>query len=215
MNPLPVTSLLKIPRQARAIEMVHLLLDAAIVVLGREGIGGFTTNRVAQKAGVSVGSLYQYFANKEALVGGIVERGVLAAEDQVRALTMASDLPHDQLIRVLLHGVVSSLSPYSALVGELLAASPMFSRGGIMPILEPRLMDATRDFLLARSDSVRLVGGSAALYVGVSGASFTVLKWLAEQPRYVTQEALVEAIARQMLVHIQAVDSDLRQVTSE
>ena len=203
MLPLPVTSLLKVPRQRRAIEMVHVLLDAAIIVLEADGMVGFTTNRVADKAGVSVGSLYQYFANKEALLNGIVERGVLSAEDQVRSL-MNSPLPHDQLIRVLLHGVIASLQPYASLIGHLLGASPMLSRGGIMPLLEPRLLDATRDYLLLRSDTLRVVGGPAALYVAVSSAAFVLLKWLAEQPRHVPQDALVEAVAAQILVHVHA-----------
>ena len=44
MLPLPVTSLLKVPRQRRAIEMVHVLLDAAIIVLEADGMVGFTTH---------------------------------------------------------------------------------------------------------------------------------------------------------------------------
>ena len=206
-DPLPVTSMLKIPRQARAVRMVHALLDAAIRVLEREGMEAFNTNRVARVAGVSVGSLYQYFANKEALVAGVVERGVLSAEDQVRSLLTESGLAHDDLVRVLLHGVIGSLMPYSRLIGELLASAPMLSRGGIFPILEPRLMDATRDYLLSKGSELEVVGGPAALYVAVSCAAFAVLKWLAEQPRHVSQEALVEATTRQLLAHVRPVSA--------
>jgi len=181
--------------------MVHALLDASIRVLEREGMGAFNTNRVAQVAGVSVGSLYQYFANKEALVAGVVERGVLAAEDQVRSL-MGSELPHDELLEALLHGVVNELLPFRRLIAELLASGPMLSRMGIFPILEPRLMDACRDYLLSRSGTVRVIGGPAALYVAVSCAIFAVLKWLAEQPRHVPQDALVGAVKRQLLAHV-------------
>jgi hypothetical protein len=78
----------------------------------------------------------------------------------------------------------------------------MLSRGGIMRILEPRLLDATRDYLLVSSERVRLVGGPASLYVMVSSTAFTVLKWLAEQPRHVPEDALVEALTRQMTAHL-------------
>jgi AcrR family transcriptional regulator len=56
------------PRQERSAQLVEDILEAAIRVLVREGARRFTTVRVAEEAGVSVGSLYQYFPNKAALL---------------------------------------------------------------------------------------------------------------------------------------------------
>lgn len=64
----PVISPRKAPRQARSATLVEDVLEAAVRVLTREGARRFTTVRVAEEAGVSVGSLYQYFPNKEALL---------------------------------------------------------------------------------------------------------------------------------------------------
>lgn len=58
----------KQPKQARSAELVAAILEAAIQVLAKEGAHRFTTARVAEKAGVSVGSLYQYFPNKAAIL---------------------------------------------------------------------------------------------------------------------------------------------------
>ena len=58
----------KQPKQARAADLVEAILQAAVQVLASEGAQRFTTTRVAEKAGVSVGSLYQYFPNKAALL---------------------------------------------------------------------------------------------------------------------------------------------------
>ena len=58
----------KQPRQERAVRLVDDVLEAAIRVLQSDGARGFTTARVAERAGVSVGSLYQYFPNKEAIL---------------------------------------------------------------------------------------------------------------------------------------------------
>jgi AcrR family transcriptional regulator len=58
----------KRPRQARSERLVATILEAAIRVLARDGARGFTTARVAETAGVSVGSLYQYFPNKESIL---------------------------------------------------------------------------------------------------------------------------------------------------
>ena len=64
----------KSPRQARSADTVETILAAAARVLERESLAGFNTNRVAEVAGVSVGSLYQYFPNKSALVAALIDR---------------------------------------------------------------------------------------------------------------------------------------------
>jgi AcrR family transcriptional regulator len=58
----------KQPKQARSTDLVAAILEAAVQVLAKEGAARFTTVRVAEKAGVSVGSLYQYFPNKAAIL---------------------------------------------------------------------------------------------------------------------------------------------------
>ena len=64
----PIILARKTPRQARSARLVEDILEAAARVLSREGAHRFTTVRVAEEAGVSVGSLYQYFPSKEALL---------------------------------------------------------------------------------------------------------------------------------------------------
>lgn len=64
----PQISSRKQPKQARSASLVAAILEAAIQVLERDGAARFTTARVAEKAGVSVGSVYQYFPNKAAIL---------------------------------------------------------------------------------------------------------------------------------------------------
>lgn len=63
----------KEPVQKRSIELRNAILEAATYVLKKEGPYGFTTNKVADKAGVNIASLYQYYPNKEALLFHLVE----------------------------------------------------------------------------------------------------------------------------------------------
>jgi AcrR family transcriptional regulator len=64
----------KIPRQARSLATVEVILDAAALLLVDEGYEQATTNRIAERAGVSIGSLYQYFPNREAVVAAVAHR---------------------------------------------------------------------------------------------------------------------------------------------
>jgi AcrR family transcriptional regulator len=64
----PIISPRKRPRQVRSTRLVADILEASVRVLVRHGAHRFTTARVAEAAGISVGSLYQYFPNKEAIL---------------------------------------------------------------------------------------------------------------------------------------------------
>ena len=77
----------KTPRQARSAATVAAIVEAAARILEKGGHAGFSTNAVAECAGVSVGSLYQYFPRKEALIGALIvrETGRLLEDARVAA----------------------------------------------------------------------------------------------------------------------------------
>jgi AcrR family transcriptional regulator len=82
----------KLPRQARSEQMRADLLEAATRVLHRFGARAFTTNRVADAAGVSVGSLYQYFPNKAALLIALHEQEAEQTWQKLAALLASAGL---------------------------------------------------------------------------------------------------------------------------
>lgn len=69
-----VTNPRKTPRQARAAVTVDAILDATAHILRNGGLAGLTTNAIAARAGVSIGSLYQYFPGKEAVLCALIRR---------------------------------------------------------------------------------------------------------------------------------------------
>ncbi|MFT7580430.1 MAG: AcrR family transcriptional regulator [Myxococcota bacterium] len=90
----------KKPRQERSKATVEAIVEAAARIFITDGFDGATTNSIARTAGVSVGSLYQYFPNKEALAGELIDRhlaellGILVAElNQVANSPVAEAVP--------------------------------------------------------------------------------------------------------------------------
>ena len=88
--------------QERSRQTVDALLEATARVLVKEGYDRASTNRIAEVAGVSIGSLYQYFPSKEALVAAVIDRhtqeGVKLARD---ALIKVAMLPIEEAVREL------------------------------------------------------------------------------------------------------------------
>ena len=74
----------RVPQQARSRERVRRVLDTADRLLATEGAAALTTSRLAQEAGISVGSLYQWFGDLEAVLGGLVERYTSEFEELAR-----------------------------------------------------------------------------------------------------------------------------------
>jgi AcrR family transcriptional regulator len=72
----------KLPAQSRSAATVNAVLEAAARILEKHGFEGYTTNAVAERAGVSIGSLYQYFPSKDAVTIALIDReaAVLLAE---------------------------------------------------------------------------------------------------------------------------------------
>ena len=78
----------KISRQARSLATVEVILDAAGLLLVDEGYEQTTTNRIAERAGVSIGSLYQYFPNRES----VVARTRASPQDDNRKTALAGNV---------------------------------------------------------------------------------------------------------------------------
>ena len=97
----------RIPHQARAAETVAAILEGAAQVLEAGGLAGFTTNRVAERAGVSIGTLYQYFADKNALLRALAERELDAALAAVaKALRGEIDTTKEGRVRAMVRAIV-------------------------------------------------------------------------------------------------------------
>jgi len=146
MSKPPALNPRKRPRQARSAATVEAILEAAARILETRGPEGYTTNAVAELAGVSIGSLYQYFPNKEALTGALIQRetavlleeaGVALREESGRAALLAliraavaHQLRRPTLARILdfeegrrpeAHGVPSVRESGVAILADLLA----------------------------------------------------------------------------------------------
>jgi AcrR family transcriptional regulator len=96
----------KKPRQARSQATVDAIFEATIQVLLRDGLPRLTTIRVAERAGASVGTLYQYYPHKEALLFAVLQRHLANVE---RAITQAAESHHNMPLATMISAVIDAL----------------------------------------------------------------------------------------------------------
>jgi AcrR family transcriptional regulator len=122
------------PKQRRARQTVDTVLDAVVRLLKRDGFDAVTTNRIAEVAGVSIGSVYQYFPDKRAIFVALHQRHIEEIDRMVETKLLehaASSL--DELMRAMIEAMVDAHTADPRLYELLLKEVP-------------HRADGTRDF---------------------------------------------------------------------
>jgi AcrR family transcriptional regulator len=185
---------LRTPKQQRSMESVEAIVEAAARILIQDGYTALNTNRIAKVAGVSVGTLYQYFPNKEAVVHALVDT---QANAMIEAFTVAiqglltePDRGPDGGVSALLDATLATMRVRPELMRRLLLEAPRGGRGDVDRLWRQRYHELVRAALWERRDSVR--GGDIDLmsYVMVTGAYAVFLDALAHRPELLGTDAL-------------------------
>lgn len=119
----------RVPRQARSRALVDAILEAAEQLLVAKGPRAFTTPSVAALAGVSVGSLYQYFPSKHALLAALIERHAASGSAmQAETLGRIASGTLEDAVRGFVETLVGAFRANGALYGKLLSAMASVER---------------------------------------------------------------------------------------
>jgi AcrR family transcriptional regulator len=113
------------PRQRRARETVEAVLDAVIRILKRGGVRAITTNRIAEVAGVSIGSVYQYFPDKGSIFNALHQRHIDQVDRLIqRTLVEHASSPLEELMRGMIEAMIEAHATDPELYQLLLAEVP-------------------------------------------------------------------------------------------
>lgn len=166
-----------------------MILEAATRVLERDGAAAFNTNRVAERAGISVGSLYQYYPNKAALLFALQEREIQATTTMLVAILDDDTLSPRQRVKKAVRGFFETEAAEVRLRHSLLAAevwlrdSPQLaaSRARIFEVvlrfLERTAGTGDRDLAFEAGVIVTVVSSVAESVTGNSPAPNELRRW--------------------------------------
>ncbi|MBN9165317.1 MAG: hypothetical protein BGO98_18690 [Myxococcales bacterium 68-20] len=194
----------KRPQQARSQTTVHAILEATVQVLEREGPDSATTTRIAEVAGVSVGTLYQYFSHRDAIFDALQER------EFERAIVLMQEVLSDNNLarspRETVAGCVQGmLALYQASPGmhRVLAMEGLRStKADRIHSFDLRVIALVRHFLTATGAPIRRKNVDAAAFVAFQSVRATMLAMLLESPAGLNDKALVEELVDLLLRYL-------------
>jgi AcrR family transcriptional regulator len=192
----PLTSPRKEASQERSRATVDALLSATARVLVKEGYDRASTNKVAVAAGVSIGSLYQYFPSKEALVAAVIERHMgemmnLVRESLVRVALLPLADAARELVRVMIDAHRLEPKLHRVLVEQI-------PRVGNLEQIESIDNDATtlvRAYLDAHRDEIDVPDLDLAAFVAVTSVEALTHAAVLRRPALLDDERFREEVA--------------------
>ena len=170
--------------------MVERIVHAGREVLVSAGYDAFSTNRVAEAADISPGSLYQYFPNKAAIVDVVIDRYMATVSEQVvAALGDRIGEPDDDLVRGALDALLRALESDPALLRVVYEVLPLARNSPARVAMEQRVQQLAAAYLAGRG----LVPKPAtAAWVTVLAIESLTVRWILDQPPISRDELLDE-----------------------
>lgn len=195
----------KPPQQPRSRATVSAILDAAIRVLEREGSEGATTSRVAEVAGVSVGTLYQYFSNRDAIIDALQDREFARATETINRVLLggaASPVPDRQLAQVVIEELLKLYRAAPALHRLLAVEGLRVADSERVQAFDLRMVTLIRSYLSLAGAALVRKNLDAAAFVVYQSVRATMLGYLLEEPAGVNDAAIVEELSSMLTAYL-------------
>ena len=199
--------LLKQPAQERSRQTVEALIEATELVLVEEGWDKITTNHVAERAGVSIGTLYQYFANKEALVGLLLEQYL---EEQFAELatrladTVSFDMTLEEAVPHIIHAMLEAKMVRPELSRALFTQAPSYGHIELLDAWNTQAEPMVAAALAARPDEVRDLDPDMAAYLLNNAMHGIIHATVMSRPDLLESDALADEICELVLRYLRA-----------
>jgi AcrR family transcriptional regulator len=180
------------PRQPRSRVTVSLILDAAIRILDREGLEALTTSRAAEVAGVSVGTLYQYFAHRDAIIDALQDRELERAGTMLeRVLKNPEGRADRDVARAVLEELLRLYRAAPALHRVLAVDGLRYSTPERVLAFDVKSVALVKSFLIFAGPRIRGTNLEAAAFVIYQSVRATMLGYLLEAPAGVDDDVII------------------------
>jgi AcrR family transcriptional regulator len=193
----------KSPSQKRSQETVDAILSATARILAKDGFEQATTNRIAAKAGVSIGSLYQYFPNKESLVRALNDRHTQGILVLLRArFAEVREAPIPEAVRAIVSAMVEVHRVDPDLHRVLVSATPAVGAREETRRVEEAAAELLVAFLRARAEELRPLDFGLSAFLLVHSVEALTHAAVLEHPRLLDGDLFIDETTRMILGYL-------------
>jgi AcrR family transcriptional regulator len=186
----------KPPQQQRSRETVSAVLDATIRIFEQEGPEAATTSRIAEVAGVSVGTLYQYFANRDAILDALQAREFERASELMQRLLFTEPrLSERELARRVVAQLLALYRAAPALHCVLAVEGLRVTPTERVHAFDRHIVDTIRRFLPLLGGKLRRRKLEASAFVIYQSVRATMLAYMLERPPEMEDADVVEELS--------------------
>jgi AcrR family transcriptional regulator len=194
----------KRPVQERSKATVSAILEAAAQVLVERGFDGASTNLIARRAGVSIGSLYQYFPNKESLVAALIERHFVESMQLMPSeLREGSDVSVREAVRLAVDFAIEAHRKDPELHQVLMEQVPRIVSAQVTKLIERMLHGVVYDYLEVHRDEIRPRNLRIASFIMTQMIEGLTHGAVVHHPEYLVGDELAEEMTELALRYLE------------
>lgn len=199
----------KKPKQKRSRQMVDALIEATAKCVTELGLDGITTHHIAETAGVSVGSLYQYFDDKDSLVEALVDKLANEISEALRRLPMmeqaggaegAAGLKGN--VSLIIQFGFALLNSRDGLYLELVRNWHSLPTDRVMDILQQTFMDLSRVYFLKNYQNTPIEDLHVRIFIIANSVMFTMVRYIGQPRMLMSQEEITKGLTEMVVGYL-------------
>ena len=184
----------KLPQQERSRQMVSTLIEATARCIAERGLDNTSTPMIAERAGVSVGSLYQYFSSKDALIEAMVAQLANDIGTGLSRLPIAPEASLRDLVSVAIRFGFATLHSQDGLYLELVRNWHRLPTKKVADVLQQHFLELARLYFLKHYREYPIADLQVRLFIITNSTLFTLVRQVGQQSAWITEDAVAEGL---------------------
>jgi len=186
----------KHPQQQRSRELVKALIDATANVIQQQGLDNTTTARIAEVAGVSVGSLYQYFGDKDGLIEALMESLADEIGAGLKRLPLLDNVDLNAMVNSAIRFGFAVLNSRDGLYLELVRNWHRLPTERVVDMLQQHFMDLARLYFLRHYQDYPIRNLEVRVFIVTNSVLFTMVRHISQNNGLIREDDLADELTR-------------------